>query len=127
MTHCKSVRVTLAAVAMTLLVGATGHGWGFDHENRVNFTGPVALPGVVLPAGTYSFDVASPTALDVVVVRSADRGRVYYMGFTKTTSRPRKMSRSMPIAFAERPANQPPAIAAWYEVNDTVGHEFIYR
>jgi hypothetical protein len=127
MTHCKSVRVALAAVAMTLLVGATGHGWGFNHENIVKFTGPVALPGVVLPAGTYSFDVASPTALDVVVVRSADRGRVYYTGFTRIISRPRQMSLTTPIAFAETPANQPPAIAAWYEVNDTMGHEFVYR
>jgi len=81
----------------------------------------------VLPAGTYSFDVASPTALDVVVVRSADRGKVFYMGFTRTVARPRNMSSSIPVAFGEASANEAPPIAAWYEIGSTTGHEFLYR
>src|SRR5262245_18822427 len=68
-----AIRMALAAVALTC-VAAAAQAWGFSHENKLKFTRSVALPGVVLPAGTYSFDVASPTALDVVVVRSADRG-----------------------------------------------------
>jgi hypothetical protein len=81
----------------------------------------------VLPAGTYSFDVASPTALDVVVVRSADRGKVFYMGFTRTVVRPRNMSAAIPVAFGEASANEAPPIAAWYEIGDRTGHEFLYR
>ena len=126
MTKRKSVQIAFATVALAL-VAAAAHAWGFSHENKLKFTRPVALPGVVLPAGTYSFDVASPTALDVVVVRSADRGKVFYMGFTRTVSRPRHMSAQMPVAFGEAAANEPPPIAAWYEIGDTTGHEFIYR
>jgi hypothetical protein len=87
----------------------------------------VALPGVVLPAGTYSFDVASPTALDVVVVRSEKRDKLYYMGFTRTVSRPRHMSAQTPVVFGEAAANEAPPIAAWYEIGNSTGHEFIYR
>jgi hypothetical protein len=122
----KSVRIAFATVALAL-VAAAAHAWGFNHENKLKFSRPVALPGIVLPAGTYSFDVASPTALDVVVVRSADRGKVFYMGFTRTISRPRHMSSEIPVAFGEASANEPPPIAAWYEINDTTGHEFVYR
>jgi hypothetical protein len=122
----KSVRIAFATVALAL-VAAAAHAWGFSHENKLKFSRPVALPGIVLPAGTYSFDVASPTALDVVVVRSASHDKVYYMGFTRTVSRPRNMSVQTPVAFGEAGANEVPPIAAWYEIGDTTGHEFIYR
>jgi hypothetical protein len=126
MTKSKSVRIAFATVALAL-VAVAAHAWGFNHENKLKFSRAVALPGVVLPPGTYSFDVASPTALDVVVVRSASRDKTYYMGFTRTVSRPKQMSTQMPIAFGEATANEPPPIAAWYEIGDTTGHEFIYR
>jgi hypothetical protein len=126
MTKNKSVRIAFATVALAL-VAAAAHAWGFSHENKLTFTGPVALPGVVLPAGSYSFDVASPTALDVVVVRSADHRKLFYMGFTQTISRPHTMPKHMPVAFGETTANEPPPIAAWYEVGDTTGHQFLYR
>ena len=71
MTNMKSVRIAVAGAALALFVAASAHAWGFNHENRLTFSRPVALPGLVLPAGSYSFDVASPTALDVVVVRNA--------------------------------------------------------
>jgi len=127
MTRRMAIRMGLAAVALTCVAVAAQASWGFSHENKLKFNRPVALPGVVLPAGTYSFDVASPTALDVVVVRSANRDKLYYMGFTRTVSRPRHMSSQTPVAFGEAAANVAPPIAAWYEIGDTVGHEFLYR
>ena len=128
MAKIKSTRFALAVAALMLAaVAAHAAALGIGHENRVKFTRPVALPGVVLPAGTYSFDVASEVALDLVVVRSADHRKLFYMGFTNSISRPRNMSSAMPIAFGEATANEAPPIAAWYEINDTAGHQFIYR
>ena len=126
MTRNKLAAIALATAAL-MCVAAGAHAWGFSHENKLKFTRPVALPGVILPAGTYSFDVASPTALDVVIVRSADRGKVFYMGFTHTVTRPRNLPRDMPVIFGEANAKDAPPIAAWYEIGDTTGHEFIYR
>ncbi|HYS26501.1 MAG TPA: hypothetical protein VEP46_12880 [Vicinamibacterales bacterium] len=127
MTNSKSVRTGLAAAALAMLLAASGHAWAYNHQNLLTFSRPVALPGVVLPAGSYSFDVASPTALDVVVVREARSGKPLYMGFTNTVERPRRMPTNTPIAFGEATANQPRPIAAWYELGATVGHEFLYR
>jgi len=126
MTKRNSVQIAFATVALAL-VAVAAHAWGFNHENKLKFSRPVALPGIVLPAGTYSFDVASETALDLVVVRSANRDKLYYMGFTRTVSRPKHMSAETAVAFGEAAANEPPPVAAWYEIGNTAGHEFIYR
>jgi hypothetical protein len=127
MTRRKSLMITGAAVAFALMVAASSNaGWGYGHENRLRFSRPVALPGVVLPAGEYSFNVASDTALDVVVVRSPTTGKVFYMGFTNTVIRPRHIPAAMPITFGEAPANAPKPISTWYEIGDTLGHQFVY-
>jgi hypothetical protein len=127
MTNRKALRIGWAAAALALLVAVSGHASGFSHENKLTFNLPVALPGVVLPAGSYSFDVASPTALDVVVVRNPRSGKVLYMGFTTTVARPRTMSRGTPIVFGEATANEPRPIATWYEIGNLTGHQFLYR
>ena len=127
MTKRKTVRIGLATAALALLVAASGQAWGFTHENRLTFSKAVALPGVVLPAGTYTFDVASPTALDLVVVRHTQSGKVLYIGFTNTVTRPRNMSKNAPIVFGEASASEARPIAAWYELGDTMGHQFLYR
>ena len=54
MTNRKSVRSGLAAAALVLLVAASGHAWGYGHENRLTFSRPVALPGVVLKTDWYA-------------------------------------------------------------------------
>jgi hypothetical protein len=127
MTNRKSVRIVVTAAALALLVAASAHAWEYGHGNTLTFSGPVALPGVVLPVGSYSFDVASPTALDVVVVRNARSGKVLYMGFTQTVTRPRNMSKDAPIVFGEAAASQVRPIATWYEIGGSTGHQFLYR
>src|SRR5258705_2189357 len=127
MTNRKSVQIGLAAAALALLVAESGQARGIPHENKLTFSRPVALPGVVLPAGSYSFDVASSTALDVVVVRNPQTGKVFYMGFTTTVTRPLNMSKDTPIVFGEANANEARPITTWYEIGQPIGHQFLYR
>jgi len=128
MTNWKSVRIGFGAVAVCLAVAASGHAFGYDHANTLKFSRPVALPGVVLPAGSYSFDLMSPTTeLDIVIVRESARGKVFYMGFTSTVQRPKGMSKDAVITFGEASAHEPPPITTWYEVGDSLGHQFLYR
>ena len=127
MTSWKTVRIACGTLVLGLLVAASGHAWSVNHENNLTFNRPVALPGVVLPAGSYTFDVASPTALDVVVVRNKAHTKTFYMGFTSTVERPARMSTTASITFRETSANEPPPIAAWYPIGDPLGHEFMYR
>jgi hypothetical protein len=127
MKYRNAIRIACGALALALLVAGSGHAF-VNHENQVTFSRPVALPGVVLPAGAYSFDlVDSKSSLDVVVVRNRARTKVYYMGFTTLVRRPAGMSQNMPVAFAEAPANEPRPIAAWYELGNSIGHQFLYR
>jgi hypothetical protein len=127
MTNWKQVRFACGTVALGLVVAASGHAY-VGHENQMTFSRPVALPGVVLPAGSYSFDlVDAKSSMDVVVVRNRAHTKVFYMGFTNLVHRPKGMSKETPVTFAEAPANAPRPIATWYELGDSTGHEFLYR
>ena len=127
MTNSKAVRIGCAAAVLAFTMAGSGMALGVNHENNLTFNRPVALPGVVLPAGSYNFDVASPTALDVVVVRNKARTKVFYMGFTGTVERPASMSKTAPaIALGEASADEPPPIAVWYESGRSIGESFRY-
>lgn len=124
MTNWKLVRIGCATAAFALMVTGSVLAFGHTHENKLTFNRPVALPGVVLPAGSYTFDIATETALDVVVVRN--RTKVLYTGFTRTVERPASMSKTAMITLGEASVNEPPPITAWYEIGGTIGHEFRY-
>jgi hypothetical protein len=121
----KSVRIGSSAVALAFML--TGSVGAFTiHENRLTFNRPVALPGIVLPAGTYSFDVVTGTA-DVVVVRSTRRDKVFYMGFAALVDRPAGMPWNTLVVMGEAPKNQAAApITTWYEIDSLNGHQFKY-
>jgi hypothetical protein len=114
-------------LVLGLIVAASTHVGAFGHENKLTFSRAVSLPGVVLPAGAYSFDVADIGALDVVVVRNAARTKQFYMGFTNLINRPTDLPKNAIVTLGEAPANEPPPITTWYEMGSSIGHEFLYR
>src|SRR6476660_6681026 len=125
----RSVRIGVATAAIGMMVTGSVLALGVTHENRLTFNRPVALPGVVLPAGTYSFDVApdaNATALNVVVVRNSGHTPVFYMGFTTLVRRPAGMSPNTVVTVGEAAPNQPTPIMTWYEIGHEMGHEFRY-
>ena len=74
-THTSPVRrSTLAvfgAIGLALVVTVTSQAASVvGHTNYLTFSGAVALPGMVLPAGTYTFSIANPnTSANAVRVR----------------------------------------------------------
>ena len=128
MFNFKRVLTAFGAVILGLLVVASSEAWGTGSKtSRLTFSGPFALPGVSLPAGVYTFELADPsTNLDIVRVVSRDRAKVYYMGFTEAVRRPANLSADRMLVFGEAPAGSPPPIAAWYPQNESIGHQFIY-
>jgi hypothetical protein len=128
MMNWKSVRIACGALMLGLIVAASSHVWAFGHENRLTFSRAVSLPGVVLPAGTYSFDVMeSSSSLDVIAVRNAEGTKLFYLGLTSPIERPRNLPRNVAITFGEAPANEPPPITTWYELGSLTGHKFLYQ
>jgi hypothetical protein len=120
----KSVRIACAAAALALILAGSAIALG-SHENRLTFNRPVSLPGVVLPAGSYSFDTHWDNP-NVVIVRNKERSKVFYMGFATQALRPEGMSPKTAVTLGEVKANEVPPITAWYEIGRAVGHEFRY-
>jgi hypothetical protein len=116
--------VVLLGVLATSSTGAFGNGTRTTH---FTFSGAVQLPGVTLPAGTYTFEVANPgTGSDVVKVMSRDRSKLYALKITRSIYRPALRNLKPTITFGETPAGTPPPVKAWYPDGETRGREFIY-
>ena len=63
----KSLLVLVGSAVIGVLVAASAHAWTTD-INYLTFSGPIALPGVTLPAGTYAFRTPSDSDKNVVQV-----------------------------------------------------------
>lgn len=97
-----------------------------DKQTLFSFSGPVTMPGVTLPAGTYLFRLANPTAgRDVVQVMSAD-GRTLYGMFLSQPGQQRAPAATPGIRFLETADGMPAAIQAWWYPGQRTGHEPIY-
>jgi hypothetical protein len=125
MTNRKSVVAAGLAVLVAIGVATTVHGWT-GQQNTLKFSGAVALPGVVLPAGSYRFQVMEGGSADIVRVTSDDGRHPYFMGFTRTVKRPYSHDRNRAIVLGESAAGTPPPIAIWFPADGDNGHEFIY-
>jgi hypothetical protein len=115
-----------AALVAVLLAPIAHAGNMASDANRLTFSRSVALPGVTLPAGSYTFELVDPSTGMVRVV-SPDRRRAYFMGFTIAVRRPSTLSATQPIVLREAPAGAAPPIAAWYPIGTNLGREFLYR
>ena len=109
------------------LLGAASVARGNDaHVNYLTFSAPFALPGVTLPAGTYTFETVVPGSYDVVRVMSRDRTQLYLTAFTQRVQRPRGLPASRQIVFQEARAGVVAPIKTWFPIGESLGHEFIY-
>jgi hypothetical protein len=97
------------------------------HTNHLTFNRAVALPGVTLPAGSYTFEVINPTtSANTVQVTSRDRSKVHFVGLTRRAHRPAGMPANQAVRFGEASAGNPPPIRAWFPIGESSGHEFVY-
>ena len=125
----RSALTLCCAVGFALMATTSGEMSGpVSHANYLTFSKAVALPGVVLPAGTYTFEVAnSDTSANVVRVASRASRRQLYQGFTERVSRPSGLPKDQAVSLGEGSPDVPPPITAWYPLGEAVGHRFIYR
>ena len=109
----------LAASAATLSATMT-------RTTYFTFSGPVRLPGIVLPAGTYAFD--RPLPFDPMVVRVMDRShsKLYLIAITRGTHRRADGNLKTAVTLGEAPKGQVQPINAWFPEGLTLGNEFIY-
>ena len=91
-------------------------------DTYFTFSGPVALPGVAMPAGEYIFRFLAP---GVVQVLSKDRKIAYTMTFTIPKTRVETSDEHV-VTFKETRWDAPPAIETWFRPGESVGFELLY-
>ena len=126
------MKTTRANVALLIGLGILS---GFvprataDESNQktiFTFSGPVAIPGQVLDAGTYVFKLAdSESDRDIVQVFNKDETHLYGTFLAIPDERLQPAGKTI-ITFDERPTGSPEAVKAWFYPGDNSGHEFVY-
>jgi hypothetical protein len=98
-------------------------------DNRLvylTFSGPVQIPGMTLPGGSYSFELAEPGTSDAVMeVLNRDRTHFFGFFFTVPTIRVRATD-TLVVTFRESSRGIPPAIRALFYPGELNGREFFY-
>jgi hypothetical protein len=124
----KTALMACSAALVGLVVVSSGDAASIvlSRTNHLTFNGPVGLPGVTLPRGTYTFELI---ALDphIVRVQSRDGSQVYFTGFVQQVDRPLGLASERAVTFAEMPRDVAPRIETWYPIGMAVGQKFVYR
>jgi hypothetical protein len=121
----KVARLTFATAVLACFLAVPGSAQTLNRRTVFTFTGPVSIPGVTLPAGTYLFQISSPnTSANVVQVLSADGQTPYGMFFTLPTYRLDAAS-TPEVQLMEAGPGLASAIKTWW-FGETTGYEFMY-
>lgn len=115
--------VLVALLAMTASVSAQD--FNPQEKTFLTFSGPVEMPGMTLPAGTYMFRLADTASRNVVQVLSED-GKTIHGQFLFVQADRAVSSGETIVTFRETTAGATPAIQYWYYPNELGGKEFIY-
>jgi hypothetical protein len=125
-----NISKTIATVfcgAVLCLAFSTGAKADANNEKTIiTFSGPVEVPGMVLPPGTYVFKLTD-TLVDrnVVQVYNKDETHLYGTFLAIPDYRPNPVGKPL-VTFEERAAGSPEAVRAWFYPGDNFGHEFVY-
>src|SRR5438093_8675213 len=113
-----------AALVVLLAPGARADEW--NKKTFLTFSGPVQVPGVTLPAGTYTFQLADLSGnRHVVQIFDKDMKKIYATILAIPDQRLEPADKPV-VLFSEQPVGLPPAIKAWFYPGDTIGDEFVY-
>jgi len=121
------LRLTMAASLLTLAsVNNAGAQTELNNRTKMTFAQPVEVPGKVLPAGTYTFELHD-SGMNRHVIEIFDEGgtKLQALVLAVPSYRP-KPSEDTVVKFDETTPGQPQAIRIWYYPGQTTGNEFVY-
>jgi len=97
-----------------------------NNRTVITFSQPVEVPGKILPAGTYTFEMHD-SGMNRHVVEIFDKGGTKPVAIVLAIPDYRlKATAETVIKFDEVAAGQPQAIRAWFYPGQTVGQELVY-
>ena len=113
-------------IAFALFFELGAHADESDEATIMSFSAPVQIPGQVLPAGTYLFELADHgSAQNVVQVFSSDRTVLYGTFLTIATERQDPTSDTT-VTLAEPESGGTPVLVKWFYPGQDIGNEFLY-
>ena len=125
----KIVKAAFCLLAATALGAAVLPGARADESNKktiVTFSQAVEVPGKVLPAGTYTFQLMdSPSDRHIVQIFNADGTQIITTILAINDYRLQPTGQTV-MKFSERPGDSPDALRAWFYPGDSFGQEFVY-
>lgn len=119
-----SILLSIGLVCVTLAPAAHADTW--NERTIVTFGAPVEVPGRVLPAGTYTFQLLNNArGFPVVRIFNKNRTKVYDTFAAIYTYRTQPTSKTV-IELQERPSSSPMAVHKWFYPGTHFGQEFVY-
>jgi hypothetical protein len=104
--------------------GAQADTW--NKKTVVTFSQAVEIPGKILPAGTYTFQLLdSLSDRHIVQIFNADGSQILATVLAINNYRLQPTGDTV-MKFSERPADSPDALRAWFYPGDNFGQEFVY-
>jgi hypothetical protein len=98
----------------------------WNQATKLTFSEPVEVPGVVLPAGTYWFQLAdNDSERNIVQIWNADRTQLVTTILAIPDYRMQPSGKTV-VNFEERAADSPEAIQAWFYPGNNYGEQFVY-
>jgi hypothetical protein len=108
----------------TVLPSALADTW--NKKTVVTFSQDVEVPGKILPAGTYTFQLLdSLSDRHIVQIFNADGSQIIATILAINNYRLQPTGETV-MKFGERPGDSPEALRAWFYPGDNFGQEFVY-
>jgi hypothetical protein len=122
----RAIHVACLSIVMCVLAATFTGATTPTRMTYFTFSAPVRVTGVLLPAGTYVFEVANPyTASNVVRILDRKRSKLYVSALTRVVTRPPARRLDATIVFGEASPRTPRPITAWYPEGETTGRQFL--
>jgi hypothetical protein len=116
--------LALTLFGATLLPSARADTW--NKKTVVTFSQAVEVPGKILPAGTYTFQLLdSLSDRNIVQIFNADGSQIIVTILAINNYRLQPTGETV-MKFGERPGDSPEALRAWFYPGDAFGQEFVY-
>ncbi|HTS76989.1 MAG TPA: hypothetical protein VMG40_12335 [Bryobacteraceae bacterium] len=122
----KATILGLVCAGALLLVPSQVKADQWNEQTTFTFSQPVEIPGQVLSAGTYTFQLLNSLSDRDIVQVFNKNGTHLYGTFLAIPDYHLRPSGKTIITFEERAAGAPPAVKAWFYPGDNYGHEFVY-
>src|SRR5437868_11684764 len=126
MRSSKAVRAILGLALGATLVASTAQAQPEDKRTYFTSSGPVALPGVTLPAGRYLFRIVDTTSSRKVIQVLSDDGKKPFAMANTIPDQRRDAAKDATVAFYETQRGTPSAVKSWWYPGETIGYQFIY-